>query len=202
MVTEWCLQSHISTETVKNARRGLRKTRWFRRITYWPRRLTRKTTVSINNLFAALHSVPKESRQKTLFWSKDVTFDYATDHFLSPRAERQASNAVSYLLILHTQPYFQFTNGSQQTHEEELHDWTTPPIQPTPTFYRDRSNTGASLTQHLLSPPGADNLLSPERSPSFVSGVSSMDPTEVGGSDDDGERWRPGYERAGSSGGH
>ncbi|KAE9968932.1 hypothetical protein EG327_010873 [Venturia inaequalis] len=181
VVTEWCLQSHISTETVKNARRGLRKTRWFRRITYWPRRLTRKTTVSINNLFAALHSVPKESRQKTLFWSKDVTFDYATDHFLSPRAERQASNA---------------------THEEELHDWTTPPIQPTPTFYRDRSDTGASLTQHLLSPPGADNLLSPERSPSFVSGVSSMDPTEVGGSDDDGERWRPGYERAGSSGGH
>lgn len=62
---------------------------------YWPRRTSRKATVFINNLFAALWSVPKKSRQKTLFWSKDVTFDYATDHFLSPRVERQLSNAVS-----------------------------------------------------------------------------------------------------------
>lgn len=105
VVTEWCLQSHISTETVKNARRGLRKTRWFRRSMYWPRRFARKTTVFINNLVAAIWSVPKNSRQKTLFWSKTVTFDYATDHFLSPRAERQASNAVSYIDTSYSLPH-------------------------------------------------------------------------------------------------
>lgn len=104
VVTEWCLQSHISTEKVKNARRGLRKTRWFRRSMYWPRRFSRRFIVSINNLFAALWSVPKRSRQKTLFWSKDVTFGYAIDHFLSPRAERQPYNAVSHICITTSSP--------------------------------------------------------------------------------------------------
>lgn len=65
-------------------------------------------------------------------------------------------------------------------------------MRPTPTFspthYRTRSDTGASVTQHLLSP---DHLVSPrERSPSFVSGVSSMDHASVGESGDEGARER------------
>lgn len=102
IVTEWCLQAHISTEEVKNARRGLRKTRYFRKFMYWPRRTSRKVIVFINNLVATLCGISKKNRQKTLFWSKDVTFEYATDHFLSPRVQRQASTKVCHLSLLAT----------------------------------------------------------------------------------------------------
>jgi hypothetical protein len=191
VVLEWCLQAHISTENVKSARKGLQRTRRFRRVFHWPRWASQKCIIFINNMFGRLKMVfgtilgsSKEiakNGQKTLFWHKEVTYDYAKELYLSPKMERGRRLDEE---------------GDRRADREELPVWGTPPTQPTPTFFspthfhrRSNEDEATTATTHLLY---SDAMLSPhDRSLSGPSGRSSYDapsfsPTFVEESEDQG----------------
>ncbi|KIW02554.1 uncharacterized protein PV09_06009 [Verruconis gallopava] len=71
VVTEWCLQSHLSTLDRDAAREGLQRTRAFRRYTYYARQPLQWLVLQINGLWYIFN--PPERKQKTLVWTKDIT---------------------------------------------------------------------------------------------------------------------------------
>lgn len=80
VVLEWCLQSHLSTENPDNARKGLQRTRKFRRFISPLRSSFYVVYFAINKFFAIL-ILPMQGRggkrmQRSLVWSKDITYEY------------------------------------------------------------------------------------------------------------------------------
>ncbi|KAF2176941.1 hypothetical protein K469DRAFT_645070 [Zopfia rhizophila CBS 207.26] len=92
VVTEWCLQSHISTENYESARRGLRRTRRFRRLTL----RIRNTIHYIMAVFVAVLDwiydlFGMQYRPlKSLRWTPDITFLYD----MTPEANHHPSGSV------------------------------------------------------------------------------------------------------------
>jgi hypothetical protein len=189
VVTEWCLQAHISTEKPGNARKGLRKTRRFRRAVSWPRWGSHKAIVFVNNVFGWASQkaivlvnifgwvawIPQMNRQKTLVWTKDVTFDYPKQLYMSPIVERGR----------------QQDEGAERQYDagEEAPRWGTLPA----IHYHTRSDEEEStsttgllrpnnaLALHDFDSPGHSGMSSYE-----PSGSSIFTPTDVGESEDEG----------------
>ena len=132
IVLEWCMQSHLSTLDRDDAREGLQRTRAFRRYTYYLRQPLQWCVLRVNELWYLFN--PPERRQKTLVWTKDVTFRYD----LEPQRERAFS-----------------TN----TPDTEL-DPLSPP-QPELAYGRPRSSTETD-TRHLLARGPLPNIVEPE----------------------------------------
>lgn len=69
VVSEWCQQSHLSTENYAAACRGLRRTRQYRRFTYPLRLLTRGASSAVHYI---LHlAVLRPTDNKSLLWMPD-----------------------------------------------------------------------------------------------------------------------------------
>lgn len=79
VVLEWCLQSHLSTEDPNNARKGLQRTRRFRRLIQPIRYSMVVGYFAINNCFGLLLRPFRErgkGKQKSLVWTHDITYPY------------------------------------------------------------------------------------------------------------------------------
>ncbi|KAF2399490.1 hypothetical protein EJ06DRAFT_54038 [Trichodelitschia bisporula] len=77
IVTEWCLQSHLSTLDVNAAARGLHRTRVFRAWTYparYPLLLATAWSSWVLNLVLRQQRRGEHMAQKTLVWTKNVTY--------------------------------------------------------------------------------------------------------------------------------
>jgi hypothetical protein len=72
ILSQWCLQSHISTESFTHSLNGLQRTRTFRGYTHWIRYPAGQAVIFINSLRNIIFR--SKSRQKTLVWTKNVTF--------------------------------------------------------------------------------------------------------------------------------
>jgi hypothetical protein len=130
VVTEWCMQSHLSTLDRDAAREGLQRTRAFRQAIFYARQPFQWLVLRINELWYIFH--PPEQRQKTLVWTKDVTFPYD----LYPSMERTPSV-----------PY-----------EGELEPM--PPLPAEAVYGRPRSSTETD-TRGLLASPPLPNIVEP-----------------------------------------
>ncbi|KAF2837874.1 hypothetical protein M501DRAFT_995116 [Patellaria atrata CBS 101060] len=76
IVTEWCLQSHLNTENFGDARRGLQRTRTFRRVTYPIRFVLRHVIGWFTSRYAKFCTwigVPCR-QQKSLIWTRNITY--------------------------------------------------------------------------------------------------------------------------------
>jgi hypothetical protein len=70
VVSEWCLQSHLSTESYHDAMTGLYRVRMFRRFTFWMGYPTSIVVMALNNLLRTLR-LRDSSQRKVLIWTKD-----------------------------------------------------------------------------------------------------------------------------------
>ena len=74
VVLEWCLQSHLSTENPIDARKGLQRTRTFRRFISPLRSVINTVYFAINHAFAVLF-LSGQVMQKNFVWTKDTTYE-------------------------------------------------------------------------------------------------------------------------------
>lgn len=77
IVLEWCLQSHLGTEDQARARRGLARVRVFRWMVFWLRYPFVCCVLFINGLQDCLFC-NRNSRQKTLRWTREQTYRKST----------------------------------------------------------------------------------------------------------------------------
>jgi hypothetical protein len=75
IVTEWCLQSHLSTLDRDDAREGLQRTRAFRHYTFYARQPFQWCVQRINELWY----IRSERRQRTMVWTKETTYQYDSE---------------------------------------------------------------------------------------------------------------------------
>ncbi|KAF2430317.1 hypothetical protein EJ08DRAFT_612725 [Tothia fuscella] len=121
IVTEWCLQAHLCTENYDSARKGLQRTRKFRRYTWFIRYPSNRLVIFINSLRDILFRT--KSRQKTLVWTKNPTYipthegtelvEYSPYNppapTFSPTSYPQGSDAVPLIV----EPKTSYDGGSQ-----------------------------------------------------------------------------------------
>lgn len=98
---QWCLQSHLSTENYEDASRGLRKTRYYRRLTM-PFRRASRTMFSVFGSVScwAFKSTKLKFRdQKSLLWTQKITSNRppVTAHKFSSVSEPAPSIELSYI---------------------------------------------------------------------------------------------------------
>jgi hypothetical protein len=73
IVLEWCLQSHLGSENKVKARKGLARVRAFRQTFFWLRYPLLRSVLFVNS-FRDLVFRAKGAKQKTLVWTRDVTY--------------------------------------------------------------------------------------------------------------------------------
>jgi hypothetical protein len=82
VVLEWCLQSHLSTESPNDARKGLQRTRRFRWFISPLQSTINIVYFTINRAFAVLLLLKEgksgKGMQKSLVWTKDITYEYSS----------------------------------------------------------------------------------------------------------------------------
>lgn len=79
IVLEWCMQSHLSTENPDSARKGLQRTRRFRRLIQPIRYSMVVLYFFINNVFGFLlrpFRKQDQGMQKSLVWTHNITYQY------------------------------------------------------------------------------------------------------------------------------
>jgi hypothetical protein len=78
VVIEWCLQSHLSTESYPEAMNGLWRVRRFRRFTNWMRYPTSAIVLTVNSLARTL-KLRSTNKRKVLMWAKESPYPAQTD---------------------------------------------------------------------------------------------------------------------------
>lgn len=189
VVAEWCLQSHLSTENYSSACRGLQRVRRFRRLTHPICNALHPVIATIAALGTRIEGLLGLSyrHQKSLRWTKEITFPYST--LPRPSPQHRPAGSATYLPPL--------TGVSTPNPQFELQDYNGLLPQHTDAFsrshYRSHRDSDTLSQRPLIIPPLTSH--SPSRS------HAGLDMDHARGSSDWGSNSSPSFYWSAASGG-
>lgn len=188
VVTEWCLQSHLSTADIHDAAHGLQRTRRFRTITF-PLREAAHLSIEAAYILRAMangvyrtmkptHAVRDRSSRRSIKWTKTITCNQREHGHdtpgrqmadLTPGQQRARGSSVAPLINGYDEHGVPFLVTTPLAHFQEHASGT-----PSPRSSQDESPHTTASPQDLSS---LDQRPTYERQPS--SGSTPVSPDET-----------------------
>jgi hypothetical protein len=195
IVTEWCLQSHLSTLDRDDAREGLQRTRAFRYYTHYARQPLRWCVLKVNSLWY----IGSGRQQRTLLWTRERTFHYDAE-LERERAFSTFSQDTELDSLPPMAPEMAYGRPRSSTETESRQLLASPPM---PNIVEPHfANDGSSARIRTYSDASERSSMELTRRPvatSFLeAGDGSLGPPtggQTGGGDDDYLRPRLGHMR-------